>query len=133
MRSRILLGALLLAGLVPLGSLTTGGEAATPPKWAVVRLQDPTLIAGVLAYGQVLVEHDDARMARGEPCTAIYRFETGKGPGEEIVSFHCQPRWGASVERFQFATRRNANGTCMLTEYQFAGDAEAHGVPAKIR
>jgi hypothetical protein len=133
MRSRILFGALLLAGVMPLGPLTTGGEATTPPKWAAVTLQEPTFIAGVIAYGPVLVEHDDARMARGEPCTAVYRFVAGKGPGEKIASFHCTPRWSESVGRFQFAIRHDASGTCVLTEYQFAGDTEAHGVPATNR
>jgi hypothetical protein len=131
MRSRILLCALLLAGVVSIP--TTGGEAATPPKWAVVHLQEPTLIAGAFAQGPVLFEHDEGRMARGEPCTIVYEFAPGKGPGREIVAFHCKPRWGENVGTFQFATSRNDRGTCVLKEYQFAGDTEAHGVPATDR
>ena len=134
MRTRILLGALLLVGIVPVASIaTTGGEAATPAKWAVVNLSEPTLIAGAFAFGPVLFEHDNARMARGEACTRVYHFVPGKGPGEEIVSFHCTPRWGATVETFQLGTRRNDRDTCVLVDYQFAGDPEAHGVPAPGR
>lgn len=133
MRSRILFGALLLAGLAPGSVAVMGGEAAIPTKWAAVILQEPTLIAGALAAGPVVFEHDEARMARGEPCTVVYQFEPGKGRGEEIVSFHCAPRYGASGEVFQFMTWRNDRGICVLKEYQFAGDAEAHGVPAKGR
>ena len=94
MRSRILFGALLLAGLAPGSVAVIGGEAAIPT------------------------------------CTVVYQFEPGKGRGEEIVSFHCAPRYGASGEVFQFMTWRNDRGLCVLKEYQFAGDAEAHGVPA---
>ncbi len=36
-----------------------------------------------------------------------------------------------SLERFTAATNRQPSGPPLLTEYQFAGDKEAHGVPAK--
>ena len=76
-----------------------------------------------------MFEHDDARMARGEPCTRVLRFVPGPGPGEEIVGFHCKPRWGQAPDRFTAATDRNPDGMRVLTHYQFAGDEEAHGVP----
>lgn len=134
MRSRILLGVLLLAGVVAINSVATArGEAAILTKWAAVNLQEPTLIAGSIVYGPVIFEHDEGRMTRGEPCTVVYRFVSGKGRGQEIVSFHCTPRLAASAGRFELGTSRNDRGTCVLTKFQFAGDIESHGVPAMIR
>lgn len=132
MRSRILVGAFLLLGVLFVGSALT--TAAPTAKWAVIALSEPTLIAGSFASGPVLIEHDDGRMARGEPCTKVYQFLPGKGLGEKIVSFHCKPRWVKTVDdRFVLETRRNNNNYCVLLEYRFAGDAEAHGVPMTKR
>jgi len=129
MRSRIVLGALLVTSL-GVGALAT--SASTTRKWAVVDLQHPTQIGTTVAMGPVLFVHDDAKMARGEPCTTVYRYEPGKGPQEEIVSFHCQPRQTAVAETFILTTETNLDlglSGCRLKAYQFAGDSEAHGVP----
>lgn len=126
MRSRTLIVVLVLAFL----PFTAIGTANPATKWAVVQLTQPTLIGESYAMGPVLFEHDDARMARGEPCTVVYQFEPGKGPTRPIASFHCTPKFGkAAPARFAMSTGRNALGNCVLREYQFAGDTEAHGVP----
>ena len=75
--------------------------------------------------------HDDEKMARGEPCTSVHRFEPGKGLGEEIVAFHCKPRWTRAPGQFTTATASRPDGPPVMTEYQFAGDEEAHGIPVK--
>lgn len=130
MRSRTIVGSLVLVASLALGYAVSVG--ATPAvKWAVVNLTDTTSIAGAFVSGPVMFEHDDARMARGEPCTRVLRFEPGTGPTEEIVAFHCKPRWGKAPTRFTAATDRKPDGVRILTEYQFAGDEEAHGVPLK--
>jgi hypothetical protein len=130
MRSKILVGGLLLTGIVAAGVFVPPAVHANPAvKWAIVHLPDPTLIAGSFAQGPVLFEHDDGRMARGEPCTVVYRFHPGKGPREEIVAFHCKPKWGETTDRFALSTGRDGLGNCVLREYQFAGDVESHGVP----
>jgi hypothetical protein len=49
--------------------------------------------------GVHLIVHDEDKMMRGEPCTALYRVGTKKRPVD------------------------------VLEEYQFAGDSEGHGVP----
>jgi hypothetical protein len=75
--------------------------------------------------------HDDDRMARGEPCTSVRLFEPGSGPLEEVAAFHCIPRRASPPQRFTIRTRPNTEigYGCVLTEYQFAGDSEVHGVP----
>lgn len=127
MRSRIIDASLFLAGF----AVATNATPAV--KWAAVNLKDTTLIAGKFVSGPVVFVHDDARMARGEPCTTVHRFEPGKGAGEEIVAFHCKPRWGKAPARFTAATTSRPDGPPMLTEYQFAGDEEAHIVPSTSR
>lgn len=131
MRSRILVGAFALLASLAVGSAVTGSAADPVLKWAIVNLTETTSIAGSFVSGPVIFVHDDAKMTRGEPCTGVHRFVPGKGPAEEIVSFHCKPRWGAAPERFTAATNRQPSGPPLLTEYQFAGDTEAHGVPTK--
>ena len=127
MRSRMMVVLLLVLAFLPLSTTGTANPAA---KWAAVRLTEPTLIGDSYAMGPVLFEHDDARMARGEPCTVVYQFEPGKGPTRPIASFHCTPKYGKSApDRFAMSISRDARGNCVLREYQFAGDSEAHGVP----
>ncbi len=92
MRSRTIVAALLtMAGI---GVAVSNMTAAPVVKWAAVYLKETVLIAGSFVSGPVVFVHDDARMARGEPCTSVRRYEDGKGVGEEIVAFHCRPRWG---------------------------------------
>jgi len=127
MRSRMMVVMLMLLAFLPLSAI---GTADPVTKWAAVQLTQPTLIGDSFAMGPVLFEHDDARMARGEPCTVVYQFEPGKGPTKPIASFHCKPHWGSTAPgRFSMVTARDPLGNCVLKEYQFAGDTEAHGVP----
>lgn len=127
MRSRIFVGSLFVVGLI------VATNATPSVKWAAVNLKDTTMIAGTFVSGPVIFVHDDARMARGEPCTSVHRYEPGQGPGEEIVAFHCKPRWGKAPARFTAATITRPDGPPVLTEYQFAGDEEAHIVPKTAR
>jgi len=128
MRSRLLFGALILMVGLAAGSVAAGGGAAPAVKWAVVNLSQPTMIAGTLVVGPVMFMHDDAKMARGEACTSVHRFWP-TGAAEQIVAFHCKPRWVHAPGKFTASVKDTA-GTRTLTEYQFADDAEAHGVPA---
>ena len=133
MRSRILVGVCLLVGVLAAGTVATSGDrVASTRQWAIVYLAQPTLIGSTIVQGPVLFTHDDAKMARGEPCTSVQLFEPTTGPAEEIVSFHCIPTPRSLADKFTIRTRPNValGFGCVLTEYQFAGDTEAHGVPA---
>src|SRR5207245_4153285 len=88
MRSRILIGALLLVGLSSAGVLA---NRATNKEWTIINFPDPVVVNGSLVMGPVLVVHDDLKMAQGQPCSTFYQFDPAKGPGEAIVSFHCRP------------------------------------------
>jgi len=129
MRSQILVGAFVVAAVLAVG--TTGDGAVPVRQTAVVTLQQPTLIGATIVEGSVLFVHDADKMARGEPCTTIRLFDPEKGPAEELVSFHCIPKARRVVSQFTMTTRPNTElgFGCVLVEYQFAGDAEGHGVP----
>jgi len=129
MRSRILVGAAVLAAI---GFSALGVRASSSRQWAVVDLRQPTEIGSAVAVGPVLFVHDDAKMARGEPCTTVYRYDAATGPKEEIISFHCLPHQTATAESFIVTTAPSpdlGSTLCRLKSYQFAGDSEAHGVP----
>jgi hypothetical protein len=136
MSSRILAGVCLFAlALSAVPNATSGHETARARQWAVVYLAEPTLVGSTVIQGPVLFEHDGEKMARGEPCTTIRLFDPEKGPVEELVSFHCIPKPRSAVTRFTMTTRPNLElgFGCILTEYQFAGDSEGHGVPASTK
>ena len=109
----------------------SGDGVARRRQSAIVYLTEPTLIGSTIVEGPVLFTHDNAKMARGEPCTTIYLFERTKGPAEEIAWFHCITTPRKVVHKFTITTQPNAalGLGCLLTEFQFAGDSEGHGVP----
>jgi hypothetical protein len=133
MRLRIISGAVLVVAV--LAAATVAIQGAPSRQQAVTYLAEPTLIGSTIVQGPVRFVHDDRRMSRGEPCTSVYLVEQGKGRGEEIASFHCIPRERKSVGKFTVRTRPNLElgFGCILTEYQFAGDTEGHGVPEPPR
>jgi hypothetical protein len=132
MRSRVIVGVFLLFGVLAAGTLATSGAGVAPTKqWAIVNFINPVRVGTDAIMGQYLIVHDDTKMARGLPCTTFYRFDDKKGPGEAVVSFHCLPKQRKIVEQTTLTIVPPPNLTDLpaLTEYQFAGDPEAHGVP----
>jgi hypothetical protein len=125
----------MLVFVLAAGTLASGGSRNRPARqWAIAYLAQPTLVGDTVVQGPVLFTHDDARMARGQPCTTVQLFEPGAGPLEEVAAFHCIPTRRATAEKFTIRTRPNdeLGFGCILTEYQFAGDDEGHGVPARV-
>ena len=130
MRSRFAVGLLLITAVFTSAALASGDRRPSRQA-AAVYLWEPTLIGSTFVQGPVLFVHDDAKMARGEPCTTVRLFNPGEGPGETIASFHCIPRRAPVLNKFRVETRPNTElgFGCVLVEYQFAGDPEAHVVP----
>ena len=134
MRSRIIVGVMLVLGVLGAGTMaTSGGGASAPQQWGLVTFTDPVLVTDQILMGTYMIVHDDAKMERGEACTSFYRFEQGKGPQEEVVSFHCTPAMRKIADTLTLTRTDPAPplGIARLTEYQFAGDCEAHAIPTK--
>jgi len=133
MRTRMIVGVIGVMALAGAATLAARGIDAVgaAKQWSIVNFADPVWVANTLVMGPVLVVHDSNKMARGEACTTFYRFTPGKGPTDEIVSFHCRPRQATLAETTTFTTVSTEPGCKRLIEYQIGGDAEAHGVPVK--
>ena len=132
MRARIIVGVAIMMALLGSGTLASrAGDVAGSRQWTIVNFPDPVLVTDQIVMGPVLIVHDSEKMSRGQACTTFYRFEPGKGPKEELLSFHCRPDRRAAVAETTFTYVDTASGCKRLTEYQIAGDDEAHGVPAK--
>jgi len=89
----------------------------------------PTMVGKSILQGHYVIEHDNDRMARGEPCTHIYAFNDRTTP---VVTFHCThlERNRTSKNIAVVATKGDMQ---VLQEFQFNGESAAHGVPDNIR
>lgn len=131
-RARIIVGVVLIIAFFGVGTFASrAGERAGQRQWTIVNFPEPMEVQGQFMMGPVMIVDDDEKMAQGQACTTFYRFDTTKGPQEAIVSFHCRPVLRTVVEETTFTTARSDSGCRRLIEDQIAGDAEAHGVPAK--
>jgi len=93
-----------------------------------VWFQRPVRVGRNILQGRYVIEHDNDRMARGEPCTHIYAYNDRTKP---VVAFHC-----THLERDRNGTNTAVLATIgdgtmqQLLEFQFAGEHAAHGVPS---
>ena len=128
MKSLIVLAALLFA--VTLGSSPTASKASPAgKKRAVMQFTEPVKLMGVTLKGEYLFVHDDEAMARGEACTFVYKGNAAID-SRLVVSFHCVPAQRSKVGTFT-VRMTEVSGFQQVTEYQFAGETEAHTLPAK--
>lgn len=133
--------AALIAGLIGVlsatGIATTRSKIAPAKQWAIVNFAAPTRLGTNVLSGQCLIVHDDARMAKGAPCTTIHRYDPSRGPQERIVEFMCVPSQGLPASTVTLTVQRvpgvNPIPRAQLVGYQFAGDAEVHGLPRSLR
>ena len=125
MRSRVFVGALVIASVA--AAATAIGASR---KSAVTTFDRPTSIAGTMVTGRVVIVHDDEKMAKGEPCTTVYRSDSGTRQGKALVSFHCTPIQRPATDYMRVTCAKDpATGNDLMKEYQFGRDTEGHGVP----
>ena len=86
----------------------------------------PTLVGRSILNGRYVVEHDNDRMARGEPCTHIYAYDDRTTP---VATFHCTHLDRARAQTNLVVLESLGDGWQRLTEFQFAGETAAHGYP----
>jgi hypothetical protein len=123
---------LALSCAVLLTSSTPAATKATAPHKdrAVTTFYEPVNLLGVTLKGQYLFVHDDAAMARGEDCTRVYKGEA-EIPDNLVLSFHCIPSPRSKATSFTVRTLTLAPGIVEVTEIQFEGTTETHGVPVR--
>jgi hypothetical protein len=130
MKSFLLFIALVCAVTLSSSSMPSVTSAANIVKKdrAVMTFNQPVKLMGVTLKGEYLFVHDDAAMARGEACTFVYKG-VADIPDKLVISFHCTPVERTKVASFTVRTLLTSPGQTELTEFQFAGSAEAHLVP----
>lgn len=94
---------------------------------AEVWFHRPVLVGKSILQGRYVIEHDNDRMARGEPCTHIYAYNDQKTP---IVTFHCTHLERDRAKQGVVVVTTTSDGNLQkLTEFQFAGETASHGYP----
>lgn len=93
-----------------------------------VVFRDPVKVGDIILMGRYVIEHDNNRMARGDPCTRIYEAADRRQP---VVAFHCTHLDRPYTDTATVVLRNAPSSYPVkaLTEFQFAGEAAAHGVP----
>ena len=95
---------------------------------AEVWFHRPVFVGRAILQGRYVIEHDNERMARGEPCTHVYAYND---PSTPVATFDCThlERDRPSHNIVVLATASDGNMQ-RLTEFQFAGESFAHGYPS---
>ncbi|HWO00165.1 MAG TPA: hypothetical protein VNS63_12950 [Blastocatellia bacterium] len=95
---------------------------------AVVSLNEPVRLLGVVLRGRYLFLHHQGMMERGRPCTYVYTLDPEK-EGRLVLSFHCRPVTRERAVEFKLSTKSVPGDLAEVIEVQFAGTVEGHGVP----
>ena len=91
--------------------------------------KQPTLVGKSILQGRYVIEHDNDRMARGEPCTHIYAYNDRIKP---VVAFHCTHlERDRATQNIAVIVHTADPSLRRFTEFQFAGETAAHGYPIR--
>jgi hypothetical protein len=99
-----------------------------PRRTLTVWFHKPVKVGDRILLGKYIIEHDNVRMSRGQPCTHIYAASDPRLP---VVAFRCRhlTRPMANGPTLLVRPLGEANGMTELLAFQFAGELAAHGVP----
>jgi len=87
----------------------------------------PVLVGRAILQGRYVIEHDNDRMARGEPCTHVYAHNDRVTP---VATFHCTHLERDRASQNTVVLAPTSDGSMQkLTEFQFGGESLAHGYP----
>jgi hypothetical protein len=130
MVSRAVVASVLLVGTLVPANLVMSRVRTPGQQSAIVSFEHPTRVGSQILIGNYVIVHDEEKMTRGQPCTTLYRVGTRIDLIDEVVSFRCIPHERKIAPSFVTTVSSNPElGIDTLTEYQFAGDSEGHGVP----
>lgn len=119
----------LLLSMDPQFAASQVTTAATPAvQRTEVWFHRPVRVGNSVLQGRYVIEHDNDRMARGEPCTFIYAYNDQTKP---VVTFHCTHLERGRADANTVVVYSLGDGTWQaLSEFQFAGETASHGVPS---
>ena len=125
------LGAVLIAGALIVATVQSPLRAEARDsniQRAVVTIDEPVTLLGVVLHGRYLFLHHDGMSEHGRPCMFVYSLESSN-EGARIAAFHCTSVGRARSLDFKLGTKNIPGGLPEVTEIQFAGTAEGHQVP----
>jgi hypothetical protein len=123
--------ALLIASVLVVASTKLPSNAVartTNIERAVVSVDEPVKLLGVLLHGRYLFLHHDGMMEHGRPCMYVYTLDP-PNEGARVVAYHCTSVVRARSLDFKLIMKNVPGGPPEVTEVQFAGTAEGHQVP----
>ena len=95
---------------------------------AVVSVDEPVKLLGVVLHGRYLFLHHDGMSEHGRPCMFVYSLDS-PGEGTRVLAFHCARVVRARSLDFKLVLKNIQGGLPEVIELQFAGTAEGHQVP----
>ena len=121
----LIAGALMvvMTGL-PLNAIARGANIER----AVVSLDEPVKMLGVVLHGRYLFLHHDGMMEHGRPCLFVYSLDS-PNKGARVLAFHCNGVVRARSLEFKLVLKNVPGAMPEAIEVQFAGTAEGHQVP----
>lgn len=121
------------SGVTMMGTTAPRGDQVLydvefPRRLMTVWFDKPTKVGNRILMGRYLIEHDNARMAHGWPCTYLY---SAADPRLPVVAFRCRHLARPASDRPTVVVRsvKDAIGMRELVAYQFSDEVGAHGVP----
>ena len=122
----LITGALMLvmAG-PPQGAAVAGGSNIDR---AVVSVEQPVRLLGVVLHGRYLFLHHNGMMQHGRPCMFIYTLDS-PNEGARVLAYHCEAVVRPRALEFKLALRNIPGDMPEVTEVQFAGTSEGHKAP----
>jgi len=134
---RLLLMTLILGASAVIVSSLASVASATPPgkDIEVATIPDKTKLLKATLQGKYIFVHDDAMMAKGEPCLYVYEYSEDQAgrpeakPEKLVVSFHCQPVQRGKAAQIVLTYGMLSPELFELREIQFSGSTEGHRVP----
>ena len=136
MKRMILMTLLVGATVLTVSGLIAIAAAALPGKEIeVANIPDKTKLMKATLQGRYIFVHDEAKMAKGEPCLYVYEYNEDQAGQPEVkadklvVSFHCVRVQRDKATRFMLTYGMVSPDLFELREIQFTGSTEAHRVP----
>ena len=110
-------------------SLDPAAVAPAPARQVTdVWFNRPVVIDHKILQGHYVIEHDNDRMARGEPCTFIYAYSDRTKP---VVGFYCVHLEKELATENTVVLYSTADGWQRMSGFQFKGETASHGVPTE--
>ena len=129
MKRQFGIGLIVGALMVVMTNLPQNAVAYGPSiERAVVSVDEPVRLLGVVLHGRYLFLHHDGMMEHGRPCMFVYSLDS-PNEGARVVAFHCAAVVRTRSLGFKLVMKNVPGDLPEVTEVQFAGTAEGHQVP----